>query len=395
MRIKRKKGVTLLIVIVFMLVVVITIASFMHMWFSEISIARQQNNSTRAFYVAEGGLEDVIYKLKNEPDYRDNPTTVTGSIGGGDFSVGVIKNGDIYTLTSAGTLNNATRTITILVTLSPLWHDAFDYAIFGNSSNLELKTGTTVTGNVFQNGDIILRPYSTVSGYVDYTGMLEVGEGASYNTRPLPDPVPAFPALDLTYYSDEIATAASSGSGDKGYSSLDLSGGTLYVSGNLVINEGGNITGPGTLVVACDAELKTGVTVGEDITIITGKVMTMNSGCAINANSVIYAGEKVELKEANVIMARSTILTPGKVEFKMGGTFKGIIYAGAGITDDTGVGLKEHTNVIGCIVCGAGIQVKDGCSITYDPSQFAIDLPTGLQPAPEMEATVSNWGEST
>lgn len=384
---KRENGIALIAVLGFTLAMMIVISSFIFIGLSEINMVRRQNNSTRAFYLAEAGLEDAIFKLKNDASYRDDPTALNGSLETGSYSAVVSKNNDIYTIISTGTVGNVKRTVREDVTLTPDWPSAFDYAIYGNSGELEIKEGVTITGDVFQNGDVELEAFATITGYLDVTGAIEAGDGATYNSRPLPDPLPTFPALNTAYYDDQIAIAAGSGSGDQAYGNLDLGGGTIYVSGSLQINQNGSITGPGTVVVANYIELQGGVTMGGGVTIISGMEIEMQQNVVVNANSVLYAAEKIEFQESGIIMDNSAMITPGEIEFKESGVFSGIMYAGGKIE------IKENSTITGSVISGIGMEVKQGVNITYDASQFPGGIPIGIPSTGKMDADVSKWEE--
>lgn len=68
---KSKKGIALISVFIFMTLLVLAVASVMAIGISEVQAAKTQNNSTRALYVAEGGLHQAAYDLGNDTDWTD------------------------------------------------------------------------------------------------------------------------------------------------------------------------------------------------------------------------------------------------------------------------------------------------------------------------------------
>lgn len=89
---KRKKGMILVIVMSFMLIVVIAATAFMLMSSSEIQMARKQNDSTRAFYLAEAGLQRAKFDLNQDSDWTD------GSINGVSYDKTDVDSDGFYLL---------------------------------------------------------------------------------------------------------------------------------------------------------------------------------------------------------------------------------------------------------------------------------------------------------
>ncbi len=122
------------------------------------SSALHYMHSQKAFFVAEAGIEYVIEKLHSDSSYRASPTTVTGDLSGGSFSVAVSKADTTYTLVSTATTNIATRVVDREVDVEPATGadaypggvpEAFEYAMhsFGNHTKFK-DSNITVNGNV-------------------------------------------------------------------------------------------------------------------------------------------------------------------------------------------------------------------------------------------------------
>ena len=116
---KNKHGFMIIAAVIIMIVLGALGLFGVSMLSTDTSIAVDTLKSTRAFYVAEAGLEHVIYKLKNDSGYRVSPTVVAGSLSGGTFSVAVSSVGYVYTLTSTATVDSVTRVTKRIVTLVP------------------------------------------------------------------------------------------------------------------------------------------------------------------------------------------------------------------------------------------------------------------------------------
>lgn len=112
---KNKKGVALILVMCLVLVVSLGAASFMGLAGNEIKLASLQADSTKAFYLAEAGVQRAVYELKSGGGSWTNWTDVGGkkvlstSLGSGQFKVVVTDaTGDTPTVTSTGYLPDIT-----------------------------------------------------------------------------------------------------------------------------------------------------------------------------------------------------------------------------------------------------------------------------------------------
>lgn len=193
MSFQENRGLAFIIVLVFVFILALAAGSFMLISSSEIRMARRQNDSTRAFYLAEAGVERAIYDLNQEfevgdqswadgdingidvtqggtvtvPQNRDetkaiddpaqpfyslpySSTSLDGGGGyGGYYSVSLLnisgKTDEIW-VKSTGTCGDSTRTIVVFgtetgtTTSTSIW----DAAIFGGAGG----AGVLINGNV-------------------------------------------------------------------------------------------------------------------------------------------------------------------------------------------------------------------------------------------------------
>ncbi len=148
------KGISLIAVIIIMLIVAtlaLLVASTISTGSRSAAIDMQAH---RAFYIAEAGIEHVIFKLKDDSSYRNSPITVSANLGNGSFSAVVSKNGNTYTLTSTGTAESAVRVVVEDVVIGGSSYpggvpQAFSYAMHSFGNNTKLKdSDLTINGNV-------------------------------------------------------------------------------------------------------------------------------------------------------------------------------------------------------------------------------------------------------
>ena len=201
-----KRGVALILTFMIMVTVMTVAMAFLFMLNTRSRGTASDVASHKALWVAEAGLQSVIYRLKTDIAYRNDPTQVMGSVGDGSYLVSVSKDVDTYTLNSAGTVDVIEREITQSVIVAG--SDAFDYAVVAGS-NIQTNNATNLTITGDQQG------------------------GAT-----------SFPAVDLAYYQG-IAPPGQDISGDYTFTPGTYSG-IWYIGGNVTIES--NVTINGSII---------------------------------------------------------------------------------------------------------------------------------------------------
>jgi len=187
-----KKGMALPIVLIFVLCLVVTAAAFILLSNNEIQLVRQQKESTKAFYVAEGGTEQAITQIKALYAPGVEPTDAQIIALGGtanapviagfqfttyDLSPGPVYNGTITLGTYAG-LQARIRPITITAEVRS--------TVINLARARVVRTAEAQSISVFQFGvfyeedlEIIPGPNMTFAGRVHTNGDLYVASGAT------------------------------------------------------------------------------------------------------------------------------------------------------------------------------------------------------------------------
>jgi len=137
---RKRRGIALFIVLIVILVLTMAAGAFILLSLNEVRIARQQNNSTRAFYIAEAGAEDAISELLVDMSYTGESGTVFGE---GRYDVTVsrpdpddhprrrqIDSIGYIGSTDVTTPGIQTRHVRIIADFSGAF--SFDYAVFGD-----------------------------------------------------------------------------------------------------------------------------------------------------------------------------------------------------------------------------------------------------------------------
>lgn len=130
---------------------------------TDTDISQDTLRSTQAFFLAEAGLQHVMYKLGDNFAYRDEPTQESGNLGEGSFSVTVIKDGAIYSLVSTGTVGAVERKIKQSVELIP---EAFKYALRSDAGIDFGGCVGTVTGHISAGRRVVNYEGMTIDGTI-------------------------------------------------------------------------------------------------------------------------------------------------------------------------------------------------------------------------------------
>jgi len=275
-----KNGVALIMVYVLILVLAVLGTVFFSRTASEHSIATISANSTRAFWLAEAGINRALWELNNGDgnwtgwqDVGSDTKTLQNSLGGsGDFSVSVVDfSTDNPQITSIGFFPNITapdssnRTIEVMALHTS--GSLFDYAAFGDadmtmSGQAETDSydseigGYNEGGNIGENGDVATNGDIAASGQVYIGGNANTGPEGTFEEED-------YVAGEITHESDEtlslitvpdallslpsggnITSTQTINAGDYKFDSIDLSGEnkvTIIGPSNIYLTSGGSL----------------------------------------------------------------------------------------------------------------------------------------------------------
>lgn len=107
--------------------------------------------SQELFYTSEAGLEDNVYRIKNQKNYSASNVL---QIGSGQTNITVTSNGSQKTILSEGVIGNLIRRIQTVVTLTTS-EVSFHYGVQVGAGGLQAKNGVTIQGNIYSNGPMI------------------------------------------------------------------------------------------------------------------------------------------------------------------------------------------------------------------------------------------------
>ena len=151
LNLKNQKGFAALYITILVLAVIFGIAvSITILTYGEQKISRNIIKSSQAYYVAEAGIEDSVYRIIKGKKYE---ATNSLSVGGGLSSISITSQDDKRIIQSTGEISQRIKKLeTILKTESATV--AFYYGAQIDKGGLWLGANASVEGNVYSNGSI-------------------------------------------------------------------------------------------------------------------------------------------------------------------------------------------------------------------------------------------------
>ena len=298
-----RKGIVLVFTLITMVTLVAITGAFLYMTAIQNKNSGYNVVSAKAFWLAEAGIHDALFQLKNDSNYRDNPVTINNSLGGGNYSVSVSKNGTTYSLTSTGTVSVINRQIIQSVLIEDGIPQAFSYVIHsGNRIRLNNSEGIV-------NGDISVA--TTVTGEGDMTINGTIAEGSTVPT----------PSVDFSSYASIANNVVS---GNKTFQQNQTYSGIWYVDGKVTIQK--NVTINGTIISTGDIILKKikGLTITPSDpypALVSGKDIKGNELEDSTINGLIYAVKKVKFNRTEDSTFNGSIIAGDSIDIKNGEDF--------------------------------------------------------------------------
>ena len=134
--------------------------------------------SRASYYTAEAGVEDTIYRLKNN---LNTPTSNTISLNGGEATIEVTDSGNNKLIAVAGEVSDLYRRISASVSAGSGAN--FYYGIQVGDGGLSMSNNASVVGNVFSNGSITGSNGASVSGSVVVAGGIDTDPAVEWSTN--------------------------------------------------------------------------------------------------------------------------------------------------------------------------------------------------------------------
>ncbi|MBA7596942.1 hypothetical protein ES703_03936 [subsurface metagenome] len=353
-----QKGMALLTTLIFVFILVTFAAALLTMTSNDSKLSTLQKESTRAFYLAETGIEKAIWYLNSSEENTDG-LDFMGPLDGGtptEEFYNVVFSYDpgppeIKTLISTGKVigggeyNKGTRKIEVKLKkgISPSLGLSYVYGIFTNG-DMTFHGDINISGNIHSNENINVSStevFDLENGTATASGINDVGDGNQ--------PVQQFPEIDWEYF--------------QGLAEEGINGGHYYDEETYIFNVPEILTGihyiDGNVVISTDITLtNAAIFANGTITVLGNGDVTLGNDIedhplALIAKGDITIGGKVHGE--GIIQTEGSFTNNGSVEIN-----EGAIYAELGTFNGGGAvqfNVYYATELVDITVPGTGIPV--------------------------------------
>jgi hypothetical protein len=365
-KISNQKGMALLATLIFVFILVTFGVALLTMTSNDSKLSTLQRESTRAFYLAETGVEKALWYFNTPVDLGGEGLMWLGPLHDGTptefYDVNISYDPgppEIKTLLSTGKVtgggdyNKGTRTIEVKLKkgIAPSPHLTYDYAVL-TDGDMTLNGGITLHGNTHSNSNLtnngtINMEYGSITATKE---IIKDNSGlATYQAYQ------EFPHIYWDYYEDMSKTQETIDghtynnyySGDVTFNASDTLYGIYFIDGNVTINA--DLILHDAIICATKS-----ITVQQGGTeIISEKVDSLNP-LSLIAKGIIEIKGGTSFHGEGVIQTESEFILDGNVNIQ-----KGAIYADDGIFNGGGGGMNVYydTNLADIVVPGTGIPV--------------------------------------
>lgn len=159
-----QKGFIALLVAVLILVAMVTISvSMANLIIGQHKISANIIKSSQAYFIAEGGVEDALLRLKKNIQWT-NPLPLTIADGFASTTISDIIGG-ARVIMAEGNVMERIRKVSVVYQISTQGV-SFYYGAQVGDGGVIMDDGSTINGNVFSNGPIVAAPNTEITGTV-------------------------------------------------------------------------------------------------------------------------------------------------------------------------------------------------------------------------------------
>lgn len=368
-----QKGMALLTTLIFVFILVTFAVALLTMTSNDTKLSTLQRDSTKAFYLADAGIEKALWYLNTPEDLggediflwrptSDNVFEVASSL---EYYEIRIKNiGDTYLdeedtdrieITSIGIVKNESEKVvgrrTVIVTakigISPSNNVSYDHAIF-TDKNMTLNGGITISGSIHSNSDLVVNGdgVDLQNGIATAFGATNIGIGGQ--------PIQDFPKIDWEHFESSAKLA------DEDFT--DSIEGHYYGDNTSVIfNTNSSLNG--IHFIDGDVKIQAVLTLNNATIFATGTIDVIGSGDVNLMNSpstpltLIAKGDITiggSVHGEGIIQTEATFTSNGNVNIEEGAicAVDGVLNGGGG-----NINLVYSAGYAGMIVPGTGVEV--------------------------------------
>ncbi len=398
----RKDSFALLSLIFVLLVLTVLGVGIVFMFISGGRSAVDTTRYDKAFYLANGGgnfAAKKIFGLSNWSGSVGLPMSMR--LAEGAFTVTAVNpSATSITLRSTGIVTyegkSYSRTVSAMLTKeSSNWQNTNVLYWGGGGSGSGTSTilnNVNIVGDITANSNIVIGN-NVVGDSIYASGTISGSTGGMSGTLESHAPMPSTPpTLDTSYYTNQLAIAATYASGNANWNSQVISGFT-YINGNLTVTSNKNITTAtaATVVATGTITFNSNVTIGKNITFIAGGLFTMDNNVTLGAADIVYSTTGFSVNN-NFLAGTNTpgggvqILTPGTFSsFWNNATIYGFVYTGGTLN------MNNNTSFFGNIVAAQVGSIGNNSSLTLNASLTNFGSIQGLNVG--AQSAISSWQE--
>lgn len=331
--VKHQFGIALILTILLMTLILFLSLYILNFSLMEDRIAKSQSWGVKTYYLAESGIQDMIWKLKNDDTYKNNfendPNWSAGFTRTNPFGL----NSGAYSVTIANTSSShgeiiASSTINIgdgkysrrtiktkvyrLIGLSGMGTNAVLNG--GGTINILNSDQVTITGNTYSNSAFIMQgshPIVVITGDLTTTSYITEGNGdlnvtgITLDSSSVPPPTPnTLPGVDFNELKNEAVTTLSN---DAALDATSTISGLTWVNTAVDIENNMNIYGQlvvnGNLIITNSANINIYHASGSPSgLIVNGNILISknpNYNGNINIEGIVYAAGSITLEKLN------------------------------------------------------------------------------------------------
>lgn len=158
---KKNKGAAIMVVMIFFMAISLTIlVGIITPVVREFKIAGVTTSSKNAYFLAESGVEDVLYRLRNSKQYNTSETLTLGS--SSTTTTVTDLSGSQKQIVSLGSSNSSQRKVDLTISTSA--GVSFNYGVLVGQGGIDLNGSGTINGNVYANGPITGDSSAVITG---------------------------------------------------------------------------------------------------------------------------------------------------------------------------------------------------------------------------------------
>lgn len=341
-----QKGMALLTTLIFVFIMVTFGVALLTMTSNDSKLSTLQRDSTRAFYLAEAGVDKALWNLNTSTDnggegldWRTNDET--GPLHEGtiaeyyDVTVITIQNAtetlpEIIKITSTGVIDNGTYTsgkrkieVEAQKAISPSSTLCYNYAL-ATDSILTINGAITINGDIHANGSI-----GGSNNDPTVNGEQTIGGDEIY------------PIIDFEYYK-QLAIANET-----------------YYDYPKVFNTDETITG--IHFIDGDVEIKANLNISDGAIFATGEIISLGNAVITHTKSETYDNPLALVAKGDITLG-GTVSTEGVIQ------------------SEGDIKINGTVDVLNSAIVGDNIEVVGNVSVTYDPDlQGEVVVGTGIE----------------